>query len=224
MVTTSSMKIRSQEADCQVAFQFDQPHHPNIFYANQLVVSVVDLVDRAVMTILVSDPLPLPFQRLLGWSSVTSPCKDWKIGYFWNAKTGHWRPLYMVAVWGIRTTSTHHRTVWSPADMCPGPRGEGNDRAVWGEGLGKQVELRAPHTIHTYMVSFLLAVSQEKWLNCPVKPHTERVLQGPAWQKVIRWTVHHDNWSLLTCSPFLRWEHWVSYSRKPVCSASVHPT
>lgn len=60
----------------------------------------------------------------------------------------------------------------------------------------------APHTIHTYVVSFLLAVSQEKWLNCPVKPHTEHVLQGPAWQKLIPWKAHHDNQSLLIRSPF----------------------
>ena len=32
MVTTSNMKIRSQEADCEVTFQFDHLHHSDILY------------------------------------------------------------------------------------------------------------------------------------------------------------------------------------------------
>ena len=38
--------------------------------------------------------------------------------------------------------------------------------------LGKEVELRRPHTIHTCTVSFLLVASQEKRLQCSVKPVT----------------------------------------------------
>ena len=38
--------------------------------------------------------------------------------------------------------------------------------------LGKEVELRKPHTIHTCTVSFLLVASQEKTLQCSVKPVT----------------------------------------------------
>lgn len=37
--------------------------------------------------------------------------------------------------------------------------------------LGKEVELRRPHTIHTCIVSFLLVASQEK-RQCPVKSVT----------------------------------------------------
>ena len=52
-----------------------------------------------------------------------------------------------------------------------------------GEGLGNEVELRGPHTSHLHSV-FLLNASQEKRWQSPVKPHTEQVLQGSAWQKV----------------------------------------
>ena len=41
-----------------------------------------------------------------------------------------------------------------------------------GDGLGKEVELRKPHTIHICTVSFLLVASQEKTLQCSVKPVT----------------------------------------------------
>ena len=149
MVTTSNMKIRSQEADCQVTFQFDHLHHSDILYCKPTggfscwpCRSSCD--DHPHVW-----PWPLPFQRLLRWSSFMRPCKDWKIGYFCNAKTRHWRPLHMVAVCVIRTTSIHHRTAWSPADMCPGPRGEGNGRAVWeGKVWGERWSLGTTHHSH----------------------------------------------------------------------------
>ena len=221
MVTTSNMKIRSQEADCQVAFQFDQPHHPDILYCkptggfscwpcrpscdDQPTASAIPEASRMLFC-------HESLQGLEDW--VFLQCQERTLGTF----------IYGGCLGNQNNFHTSQDCVKSHWHVSGSQRWGKRQGSLRGEGLGKQVELRAPHTIHTYMVSFLLAVSQEKWLNCPVKPHTKHVLQGPAWQKVIRWTVHHDNWSLLTCSPFPRWEHWVSYSRKPVCSASVHPT
>ena len=140
MVTTSNMKIRSQEADCQVAFQFDQPHHPDILYCKP----TGGFSCWPCRPSCDDHPHIWPTASAIPEASWMVFCHESLQGledqvFLCNAKTGHWRPLYMVAVWGIRTTSTHHRTAWSPTDMCPGPRGEGNDRAVWeGKGWGSR--------------------------------------------------------------------------------------
>lgn len=203
MVTTSNMKIRSQEADCQVAFQSDQPHHPNILYCKPTggfscwpcrpsrddyprIWPAASAIPEASQMVFCQESL----QGLEDW--VFLQHQGWTLETF----------IYGDCLGNQNSFHTSQDCMKSCWHVSGSQRWEKWQGSLRGKGLGKQMELRAPHTVHTYMVSFLLAVSQEKQLNCPVKPHTEHVLQGPAWQKVIRWNVHHDNRSLLTRSPF----------------------
>ena len=190
--------IISQKAGCQMAFSiWPAPRTLTFSIADKLVVSVVDLVDRAVMMALITDPEPLPSQQVLSlpsaWSlSMRVPAGPRRSGTSTTPSPGSVRPLCTAAAVGIRTTSWRQRTAWRPAVVMSGPSSKKGDRTGReGKGWEKEVELRGPHTIHTCTVSFLLAASQEKGLPCPVKPHTEHILHGPAWQKV---TLEAPSW------------------------------
>ena len=89
--------------------------------------------------------------------------------------------------------------------------------------LGKAVELRRPHTIHTCIVSFLLVASQEKRLQCPVKSVT--LSMSFRSQLGIRPTLDASLWSSEPdrMIPFLRWQHWFSHPPGQVCSAPGTP-
>ena len=130
--------------------------------ANKQVVSVVDLVDQAVMTILITDSLPLPFQQLLGLLSAWSinsqvPALLRRSDTFTMPRLGTVSTLYTVAVMERRTTSPLKRIALRPAVKGQGPRGKTGARAQEeGKGWGKRWSSggHTPFTLHSV---FLLA-------------------------------------------------------------------
>lgn len=57
-------------------------------------------------------------------------------------------------------------------------QGQARGGKGWGKGSGAHTE---PQNL---TVTFSLAATQEKWLQCLMKPYTEHDFQGPAWQRV----------------------------------------
>ena len=107
------------------------------------------------------------------------PCKGVNVRYFFNASSTFWEPF----VYG--GCDAKENNLLRAADCrrtCGGSLGH------WGKTGGRQGEGRAGvrawgHT-QNLTVTFSLAAAQEKWLQCLVKPYTEHVFQGPAWQRV----------------------------------------
>ncbi|MXQ86680.1 hypothetical protein E5288_WYG012985 [Bos mutus] len=126
------------------------------------VLSVVDLVDQAVMTILITDSLPLPFQQLLGLLSAWSinsqvPALLRRSDTFTMPRLGTVSTLYTVAVMERRTTSSLKGIALRPAVKGQGPRGKTGARAQEeGKGWGKRWSSggHTPFTLHSV---FLLA-------------------------------------------------------------------
>ena len=162
MVTTSNMKIRSQEADCQVAFQFDQPHHPDILCCkptggfscwpcrpscdDQPTASAIPEASRMLFC----------HESLQGLEDrVFLQCQERTLETF----------IYGGCLGNQNNFHTSQDCVKSHWHVS-GPRSEGNDRAVWeGKGWGSRWSSghHTPFT-PTWCLSSLLCPRRSGWI------------------------------------------------------------
>ena len=176
-----------------------------ISIANKQVVSVVDLVDWAVMIIFITDSLLLSFQQLLGLLSAWSinfqvPALPRRSDTFTMPRLGTVSTSYMVAVMERRTTSSLKRSALRPAFKGQGPCGKTGGRAKEeGKGWGKRWSSGdlTPFTLHS-----VLLLTTARRLQCPVKPtlsefSRERMAEGQPQRPLC------GHLSLITCSSFL---------------------
>ncbi|KAF4023679.1 hypothetical protein G4228_015278 [Cervus hanglu yarkandensis] len=136
-------------------------------------------------------------------------CKNKTARYFYNAKAGCCEPFIYSGCEGNKNNfNTIEDCLKSccPDCMktcCPLEEVQGLDRGQGtggGEGLGKEVGLRGPHTIHPAQCP-PPRCCQEKRLQCPAKPtlsefSRERMAEGQPLMPLC------GPLSLITCSPF----------------------
>ena len=146
MVTTRNMKIRSQEADCQVAFQSDQPHHPNILYCKPTGgfscwpcrPSCDDYphIWPAASAIPEASQMVFCHESLQGLEDqVFLQHQGWTLETF----------IYGGCLGNQNSFHTSQDGMKSCRHVSRSQRWEKWQGSLRGEGLGKQVELRAPH-------------------------------------------------------------------------------
>ncbi|TKC43589.1 hypothetical protein EI555_011944, partial [Monodon monoceros] len=137
---------------------------------------VADPVDGAVITILITDPEPVPVPAALRPAfclepPYTGPCRALFIRYFYNAKSGLCETF---AYGGCRRKQNNFLDKEDCNSTCGGrnrARGKKGSRAGWeGKVWGKRWSSGGHTPFTPAQCLFPLTAAQEKWLQCPTYP------------------------------------------------------